>query len=169
MVGPETPTRPDDGIQSITLDLSAKWGLQFPQQVRQSPAKRDRARPEEQVLSRLQWLYYHDFKKNQAATQYAIKSFERLAPKLLAGWVPKPLAEQDIIPTRTRSATARHQNFLFQKPPLSESQASNLMQALLRYLDEAIQGIKKGAIFAIGEDSQGGTQNHTNIIFSNLI
>lgn len=162
MVGPQTPTRPDDGIQRITLDLSAKWGLRFPQQVDQSPAKRDRNRPEEQVLSRLRWLYFHDLRNNQAATQYAIKSFERLAPKLLAGWVPKPLAEQDVLPTRTRSATARHQNFLFQRPPLSESQASDLMQALLRYLDEAIEGIKKGAIFAIEEESQEDVLNSMN-------
>ncbi|KAI4170010.1 MAG: hypothetical protein LQ343_005259 [Gyalolechia ehrenbergii] len=155
MVGPETPTRPDDGIQRITLDLSAKWGLRFPQQVLQSPAKRDRDRPDEQVLSRLRWLYFHDLKSNQAATQYAIKCFERLAPKLLAGWVAKPLAEQDVLPTRTRSATARHQEFLFQKPTLSDGQASDLMQALLRYLDEAIEGIKKGAVFAIDQESQG--------------
>ncbi|KAL8935625.1 MAG: hypothetical protein Q9216_005331, partial [Gyalolechia sp. 2 TL-2023] len=155
MVGPETPTRPNDGIQRITLDLSAKWGLRFPQQVLQSPAKRDRDRPDEQVLSRLRWLYYHDLRNNQAATHYAIKCFEQLAPKLLAGWVAKPLADQDVLPTRTRSATARHQEFLFQKPTPSDSQASDLMRALIRYLDEAIEGTKKGAMFAIEEESQG--------------
>ncbi|KAL9027391.1 MAG: hypothetical protein Q9196_004077 [Gyalolechia fulgens] len=155
MVGPETPTRPDDGIQRITLDLSAKWGLRFPPQVRQSPAKRDRDRPDEQALSRLRWLYFHDLRNNQAATQYAIQCFERFAPKLLAGWVAKPRAEQDVLPTRTRSATARHQDFLFQKPTPSDSQLSDLMQALLRYLDEAIDGIKKGAVFATNEESQG--------------
>ncbi|KAL8832807.1 MAG: hypothetical protein Q9170_004729, partial [Blastenia crenularia] len=156
MVGPETPTRTDDGIYRITLGLSSKWDLRFPQQVFRSPATKNLDRPEEQVLSRLRWLFFHDIKKNQAATTYAIKCFERLAPKLLAGWIPKPLAEEDVLPTRTRSATARHQDFLSKQPKLNDEQASDLMKALLRYLNEAIEDVKKGAIFAIDEDSQKG-------------
>lgn len=156
MVGFETPTKADDPIQHITTDLSAKWGLRFPPQVLQSPAQRDRKRPEEQVLSRLRFLYFHDKKTNQAATTYAINCFERFAPKLLAGWVVKPRADEDVLPTRTRSGSARRHGFLSTKPTLSDEQASDLMRALLRYLVEAIEGIDKGAIFTIEEEPQEG-------------
>ncbi|KAL8961899.1 MAG: hypothetical protein Q9193_001615 [Seirophora villosa] len=142
MLGPETPTKGDDGIQPILADLSAKWDLRFPPQVPQSPAKRDQGRPEEQVLSRLRWLFFHDRKNKQAATAHAIKCFEDFAPKLLAGWVAKPQADIDVLPTRTRSSTKRHNDFLFRRPTLSEDQASDLMQALLRYLKETIKGIE---------------------------
>ncbi|KAL9598675.1 MAG: hypothetical protein Q9219_004344 [cf. Caloplaca sp. 3 TL-2023] len=156
MVGSETPSRADDGIQRITLDLSAKWGLRFPQHVLQSPAKRRQDLPEEQVLSRLRWLFFYDIRNKQAATPYAIKCFERLAPKLQAGWVAKPLGDIDVLPTRTRSATARHNDFLSKKPTPTDEQAADLMKALLRYLHETIEDVKKGAIFAIDEETQKG-------------
>lgn len=160
MVGPETPTKGDDGIQPILADLSAKWDLRFPPQVPQSPAKRDQGRPEEQVLSRLRWLFFHDRKNKQAATAFAIKCFEDFAPKLLAGWVAKPQADIDVLPTRTRSSTARHNEFLFRRPTLSEEHASDLMQALLRSLKETIKGIEKGTVYAIEEETQKGTSLH---------
>ncbi|KAL8929504.1 MAG: hypothetical protein Q9208_001173 [Pyrenodesmia sp. 3 TL-2023] len=154
MVGPETPTKKDDPIERITAELSAKWGLRFPPPIFQSPAQRDRRRPEEQALGRLRYLYFHDKKKNQAATRYAIDGFERLAPKLLAGWIAKPWADEDVLPTRTRSGTARHQEFLAKKPTLTDEQASDLMQAFLRQLIEAKEGIDKGAVFPIKEEPQ---------------
>lgn len=160
MVTPETPIRADDEIRRITLDLSARWGLRFPPQVRQSPATKDRDLPEEQVLSRLRWLFFHDTRKNQAATNYAVDCFERLAPKLLAGWVSKPLAEEDALPTRTRSGTARNSKFLCKKPTLSEEQVSDLMQALLRYLNGVIEDIRKGAIFPASGESKRGILVH---------
>lgn len=154
MVGPETPTKKDDPIERITAELSAKWGLRFPPPVFQSPAQRDRTRPEEQALGRLRYLYFHDKKHSQAATRYAIDGFERLAPKLLAGWIAKPRADEDVLPTRTRSGTARQQEFLAKKPRLTDEQASDLMQAFLRQLIEAKEGIDKGAIFPIKEEPQ---------------
>ncbi|KAL8711460.1 MAG: hypothetical protein Q9220_004118 [cf. Caloplaca sp. 1 TL-2023] len=166
MNAPETPSKADDEIRRITLDLSAKWGLKFPLAALQSPAKRDQGRPEEKVLSRLQFLYFYDKNHNQAATKYAIDCFERLAPKLLAGWIGKPDADEDVLPIRTRSEAARRQIFLTRTPVLSEEQASDLMLALLRYMDEAIEGTRKNAIFSpyetSGRDSYGaGRANHT--------
>ncbi|KAL8909002.1 MAG: hypothetical protein Q9207_000453 [Kuettlingeria erythrocarpa] len=152
MVGPETPVKKDDPIARITAELSAKWGLRFPLPVFQSPAQRDRKRPEEEALSRLRHLYFYDKKHKQAATIYAIDGFERLAPKLLAGWIAKPWADEDVLPTRTRSGTARHQDFLSRKPTLTDEQASDLMQAFLRQLVEAKDGIDKGAKFPINEE-----------------
>lgn len=154
MVGPETPVKKDDPIERITAELAAKWGLRFPLPVFQSPAQRDRKRPEEQALSRLRYLYFYDKKHKQAATRYAIDGFERLAPKLLAGWIAKPWADEDVLPTRTRSGTARHQDFLARKPTLTDEQASDLMQAFLRQLIEAKDGIDKGARFPIKEEPQ---------------
>lgn len=157
MVEPETPTKGDDGIQRILADLTAKWGLRFPPQVLQSPAKRDPDRPEEQVLSRIRYLFYHDKNNKQAATADAIKGFEDFAAELLTGWVAKPQADRDLLPTRTRTGTACHHEFLFKKPSLSEEHASDLMQTLLRYLDEAAEGIRKGPI---EEESQKGFSLH---------
>lgn len=156
MIGLATPTKADDEIGRITTDLSAKWGLRFPPSVPRSPAKIDRERPEEKALSRLRFVFYHDRKTKQAATKYAIGCFEKFAPKLLAGWVPKPWAEEDVLPTRTRSATVRQQTFLSKRPMPNDEQALDLMQAFVRCLDETIQGLKKGAVFAIEEGVQGG-------------
>ncbi|KAL8973519.1 MAG: hypothetical protein Q9197_002229 [Variospora fuerteventurae] len=157
MVAPETPTKGDDGIQRILADLTAKWDLRFPPQVLQSPAKRNRDRPEEQVLSRIRYLFYHDKNHKQAATADAIKGFEDFAAELLTGWVAKPQADRDVLPTRTRTGTACHHEFLFKKPSLSEEHASDLMQTLLRYLDEAAEGIRKGPI---EEESQKDLDPH---------
>ncbi|KAL8950038.1 MAG: hypothetical protein Q9222_003898 [Ikaeria aurantiellina] len=158
MIAPETPSKADDEIRRITLDLSAKWGLKFPPAALQSPAKRDLERPEEKVLSRLQYLYFYDKRKNQAATKYAINCFEHLAPKLLAGWVGKPYADTDVLPVRTRSEAARRAGYLTRRPTLSDEQTSDLMLALLRYLDEAIEGVRKNAIFS--PDEASGRDNH---------
>lgn len=149
MIGLETPTKANDEIGRITTSLSAQWDLRFPPPVARSPAKIDRDLPEEKVLARLRFLFFHDRKNNQAATKYAVDCFEQFAPKLLAGWITKPWAEEDLLPTRTRSATIRQQGFLSKKPALNDEQASDLMQALLRYLDDTISAIRKGAIFSL--------------------
>ncbi|KAL8858536.1 MAG: hypothetical protein Q9178_004830 [Gyalolechia marmorata] len=148
----ETPSRADDEIRRITLDLSAKWGLVFPQLGPRSPAKTNFERPEEKVLGRLQYLYFYDQKHNKAATSYAISCFEDLAPKLLAGWIVKTQGDSDVLPTRTRSGAARQNSFLSRKPVLNDEQASDLMQALLRYLTEAMESVMKGVSFEVDHE-----------------
>ncbi|KAL8691947.1 MAG: hypothetical protein Q9218_002929 [Villophora microphyllina] len=144
----------DDEIGRITTSLSAKWDLRFPPPVARSPATINQERPEEKVLARLRYLFFYDRKNSRAATKYAIDCFEQFAPKLLAGWVEKPRAEVDVLPTRTRSATIRQQGFLSTKPTLNDEQAHDLMQRLLGYLDETISAIRKGAIFSVEEPPQ---------------
>ena len=146
----ETPSRADDEIRRITLDLSAKWGLVFPQLGPRSPAKTNSERPEEKVLGRLRYLYFHDRRHNQAAMNYAISCFEQLAPKLLAGWIVKTQGDSYILPTRTRSGAQN--SFLSRKPVLNDEQASDLIQALLRYLTEAVESVRKGAIFEVDHE-----------------
>ncbi|KAL8699502.1 MAG: hypothetical protein Q9224_001379, partial [Gallowayella concinna] len=143
----ETPTKADDEILRITRDLSAKWGLRFPEHGPRSPSARRMEQPEEKVLSRLRFLYFHDHRNNQAATNYGIGCFEQMAPRLLAGWIPKSLADPDVLPTRTRSGIVRKEAYISKKPTLSDEQAVDLMQALLRYLIDACESIRKGAIF----------------------
>ncbi|KAL8905139.1 MAG: hypothetical protein Q9171_006787 [Xanthocarpia ochracea] len=145
----ETPSRADDEIRRITLDLSAKWGLVFPQLGPRSPAKTNSERPEEKVLGRLRYLYFHDRRQNQAATKYAISCFEQLAPKLLAGWIVKTQGDSDVLPTRTRSGAVRQNSFLSRKPGLNDEQASDLMQALLRYLTEVVKSVREGTKFEV--------------------
>ena len=156
MIGLVTPTKADDEIGRITTDLSAKWGLQFPPPILRSPAKIDRERLDEKALSRLRYVFFYDWKNNRAATKYAIESFEQFAPKLLAGWIPKPRADDDVLPTRTRSATSRQQTFLSKRPTLNDEQASDLMLAFLRFLDETIEAIRKGAVFAVDTQTPRG-------------
>lgn len=149
----ETPKKADDEILHITQALSAKWGLRFPKPGPRSPSTRKTEQPEEKVLSRLQFLYFHDHKTNQAATSYGIDRFEELAPKLLAGWVPKFQADADVLPTRTRSGASKQEAYILKKPTLSDEQASDLMQALLRHLTDVFESIRKGAIFPKDADA----------------
>ncbi|KAL8817310.1 MAG: hypothetical protein Q9223_003832 [Gallowayella weberi] len=143
----ETPTKADNEILRITRDLSAKWGLRFPKFGPRSPSARKTEQPEEKVLLRLQFLYFHDQRNNQAATSYGIGCFEQMAPRLLAGWIPKPSADADVLPSRTRSETARQGAYLSKKPTLSDEQSADLMQTLLGYLIDVCESIRKGAIF----------------------
>ncbi|KAL8781213.1 MAG: hypothetical protein Q9213_006106 [Squamulea squamosa] len=147
-----TPTGADDEIRRITLDLSAKWSLRFPQPGLRSPAKRNNENPEEQVLSRLRYLYF----RNRNALNQAIDCFERIAPELLAGWIVKNHAEPDVLPSRTRSGAARQDNYLFKRPALNDKQASDLMQALLRYLIEAVENVRKDPIVQVDQGWQQG-------------
>ncbi|CAL8583937.1 hypothetical protein XPA_009547 [Xanthoria parietina] len=151
-----TPTRAEDEIRRIQLDLSAKWGLRFPQPGLRSPAKRKLDQPEEKALDRLKFLYFHDLRCNQAAKDYAVREFEEIAPKLLAGWVYKTGGDPDVLPSRTRSGARRQDNFLAMKPELNDEQASDLMQALLRSLTSVVENVRKGAIFEKDPDSQKG-------------
>lgn len=156
-----TPTRADDEIRRIQLELSAKWGLRFPQPGLRSPAKRRLDQPEEKALDRLKFLYFHDRRCNQAATGHAINSFEQLAPKLLAGWVYKTQGDPDVLPSRTRSGAGRRDNFIAKKHELNDEQASDLMQALLRSLTDVVENVRKGAIFQVDPELQKGTEYNT--------
>ncbi|KAL8737270.1 MAG: hypothetical protein Q9181_001856, partial [Wetmoreana brouardii] len=154
MIGVTTPRKADEEIRRIITDLSAQWGLRFPPPGPQSPAKRDLNRPEEKALDRIRYLFFYDKKNDRAATKNAINCFEQLAPKLLAGWISKPSADEDVLPSRTRSATNRRATFLSRTFQLSDEQACDLMQALLRYLDETIEAVRKGAVFAVDDVSR---------------
>ncbi|KAL8655036.1 MAG: hypothetical protein Q9226_003197 [Calogaya cf. arnoldii] len=149
-----TPTSPDDEIRRIQLDLSAKWGLRFPQPGLRSPAKRRLDQPEEKALERLKYLYFHDLKCNQAARGEAIRRFEELAPKLLTEWLYKPHADPDVLPSRTRSGVGR--SFLAKKGELNDEQASDLMQALLRSLTDVMESVRKGVTFPVDPGLQKG-------------
>lgn len=151
-----TPTRAEDEIRRIQLDLSAKWGLRFPQPGLRSPAKRRLDQPEEKALDRLKFLYFHDLRCNQAAKDHAIDEFEKIAPKLHAGWVYKAEGDPDVLPSRTRSGARRQDNFLAKKLELNDEQASDLMQALLRSLTSVVEMVRKGARFEKDLDIQKG-------------
>ncbi|KAL9602543.1 MAG: hypothetical protein Q9179_002494 [Wetmoreana sp. 5 TL-2023] len=153
MIGVTTPRKADEEIRHIITDLSAQWGLRFPPPGPKSPAKRNFDQPEEKALDRIRYLFFYDKKNDRAATRHAINCFAQLAPNLLAGWISKPLADEDVLPSRTHSATNRKTTFLSKTFALSDEQACDLMQALLRYLDETIEAVRKGAIFAVDDVS----------------
>ncbi|KAL8670790.1 MAG: hypothetical protein Q9168_004688 [Polycauliona sp. 1 TL-2023] len=136
-----TPTKADDEIGRIQLDLSAKWGLKFPEPGFRSPAKRKFDQPEEKALERLKYLYFHDRKSNQTATGHAISSFEQTARKLLAGWVKKPQGETDVLPSRTRSGA--RDDFLARSHVFNDDESSHLMQALLQSLTDVVESVRK--------------------------
>ncbi|KAL9034753.1 MAG: hypothetical protein Q9214_006900, partial [Letrouitia sp. 1 TL-2023] len=146
MSTPGTPTKTDYAIRDITNSITVKWGLQFPPiDIPRSPLEKDRGRPEEKVLSRLQYLYFHDKKNANGAIDWAIGNFEQYALQAHSQWVTKPNADIDVLPRRgLRSESTLYRNSLSKKAPVSAEMMDDLMQGLLHFLDKAVEGANKG-------------------------
>ncbi|KAL9609212.1 MAG: hypothetical protein Q9167_006010, partial [Letrouitia subvulpina] len=169
MSTPGTPTKADNAIRVITDTITAKWGLQFPPiDTPRSPLQKDRGRPEEKVLSLLQYLYFHDKKNADGATDWAISNFEQYALQAHSQWVTKPNADVDVLPRRAlRSESASYRNSLPKKVPLSSEMMDDLMQCLLRFLDEAFIGARRGLRYNINRmNGEKGTESDSTSVYT---
>lgn len=140
MPNPGTPLKADEGINGIILDLSAKWRLQLPLRDKNwSPAKHANQSVEHQIHSSIRYLYF----KDRPALDEAIRQFERQAPSIDTKWPFKPKADADVIPTRTRLAAARREEFLINQVDKEEKAVAELRKCLLEKLQNASREYNK--------------------------
>lgn len=141
---PNTPKRADDGVERLKQSLSAKWGITLPlRDSTWSPSRRDPNRPEEQISTRLHFLYY----KGEAA-EVAIEQFERQATKVFSKWQYKPQADPDVLPSRESSTSILRRDFLQRREEVPPEAVKELTQTLLHHLVLISNRVKAGEKFA---------------------
>ena len=134
MPDPKTPLKADEGINRIISDLSVTWRLELPIRDKNwSPAKHDVQTVEQQIYSSVRFLFF----KDPPALEAAINQFRRQAPSINSKWRFKPLAEADVIPSRTRLASARREESLVDQVEKDEKAIAELRECLLEKVQNA--------------------------------
>ena len=152
---PCTPKKADEGISVIVRDLSAKWSLQIPPRSElYSPARDSRPeRVEDQVYSRIRYLYY----RNRDALNYAIDKFEKYAPMVFSQWQFKPHGDLDVLPIRSTHDSALRRDSFLRRSEITEDAAAELTRSLLRFLDDVAARVKSNVDYKDPNEPQGTT------------
>ena len=140
MFSPQTPKKVDDGITALVRTLSAKWGLNLPlRDAKWSPARdSDLRRAEDQVFSRIRFLFYN----HKDPLQYAIDQFEKHAISIFSHWKFKPRADIDVLPTRSTPDSTVNRDAFLRQTEITEDAAAELTLSLLRFLREVTDRVQ---------------------------
>ena len=142
---PRTPSKADDGIESLKLSLTAKWGIQFPERGSTwSPSHRDPNRSEDKIHNLIQFLYFRD----AVALGTAISNFEGNAINVHSEWQYKAKAEVDVIPHRATSRNRQEGNFLRKQTNISAATVKELTESLLHHVSSIADRVKRGEKFS---------------------
>ena len=140
---PRTPSKADDGIESVKQSLSVKWGIQLPRRGSVwSPSHRDPKRLEEKICTFIQLLYFRG-----GALDLAISSFEENAVHIYSEWQYKPRAETDVLPNRQLSVDTPDETFLLKRTELPKNATNLLTETLLHHLTLVVTRVKNGESF----------------------
>ena len=128
---PRTPSKADDGIESLKLSLNTKWDIRLPMRDSTwSPSRRDPYCDEERICTSIQLLYFRD----AAALQAAIADFEENAINIYSHWQYKAKAEIDVVPHRDPSKHEWEGSFLRKRNNIPTSVVKDLTESLLHHL-----------------------------------
>ena len=140
---PKTPSKADDGIESLKQSLSARWGIQLPRRdAVWSPSHRDPKRLEEKICTFIQLLYFRG-----GALDLAISNFEKNAVHIDSEWQFKPRAETDVLPHRQLSVDTPEDTFLRKRSELPKKATHKLTESLLHHLTLVKSRVDNGESF----------------------
>ena len=107
-----------------------------------SPSRRDLHLPEEQISTRIQFLYYKG-----GALDVALDHFERNAASIFSKWQFKPRADPDVLPSRPPSDSLPRKDFLRKQVTIPLAAVTELTESLLHHLTLVSDRVKSGETF----------------------
>ena len=96
MTPPQSPGREGEAVDNLARDITARYGINLPiRGTTWSPSKTRSLRgPGDEILNRLQYLFYADKER----LQRILDDFDKKAEEIRTEWKCKPRAESNVIP-----------------------------------------------------------------------